>query len=61
MALSKLTLAPARTLLRQAARGMARKPIVGGNWKCNPKSVEALDKLVANINACDTSGASWRI
>ena len=36
MALSKLTLAPARTLMRQAARGMARKPIVGGNWKCNP-------------------------
>jgi len=32
-----------------------RKPVVGGNWKCNPASVAALDKLVANINACDTS------
>lgn len=32
-----------------------RKPIVGGNWKCNPDSVSKLDALVANINACDTS------
>jgi len=32
-----------------------RFPIVGGNWKCNPASVQALDKLVANINACDTT------
>ena len=55
MALSKLTLAPARTLLRQAARGMARKPIVGGNWKCNPAQASELSALVANINACDTS------
>jgi len=34
---------------------MPRKPIVGGNWKCNPEKKEALDGLVANINACDTS------
>jgi triosephosphate isomerase len=34
---------------------MGRKPIVGGNWKCNPEKVEALEGLVANINACDTS------
>eukprot|EP00931_Biecheleriopsis_adriatica_P077542 TRINITY_DN5108_c1_g1_i1.p1 TRINITY_DN5108_c1_g1~~TRINITY_DN5108_c1_g1_i1.p1 ORF type:complete len:354 (-),score=77.03 TRINITY_DN5108_c1_g1_i1:45-1037(-) len=33
----------------------ARKPVVGGNWKCNPESMSALDGLVANINACDTS------
>jgi len=34
---------------------MPRKPIVGGNWKCNPDSVAKLDELVANLNACDTS------
>jgi len=33
---------------------MPRKPIVGGNWKCNPEKVEALEGLIANINACDT-------
>jgi len=33
-----------------------RKPIVGGNWKCNPKSPAELTKLAANINKCDTSG-----
>lgn len=33
----------------------ARKPVVGGNWKCNPESMSALDGLVANINACDTT------
>lgn len=30
-----------------------RKPIVGGNWKCNPGEIAKLDELVANINACD--------
>jgi len=34
---------------------MARKPIVGGNWKCNPAKPGDLEGLVANINACDTS------
>jgi len=34
---------------------MFRKPIVGGNWKCNPDSKSKLDGLVANIQACDTS------
>jgi triosephosphate isomerase len=34
---------------------MARKPIVGGNWKCNPNSMSALDGLIENINKCDTS------
>jgi len=33
----------------------SRRPIVGGNWKCNPASFAALDGLIANINACDTS------
>ena len=32
-----------------------RRPIVGGNWKCNPASPYDLPALVANINACDTS------
>merc|ERR1712039_546514 len=35
--------------------GMPRKPIVGGNWKCNPAKPGELEGLVANINACDTS------
>jgi len=34
---------------------MSRRPVVGGNWKCNPGSISKLDGLVANINACDTS------
>jgi len=34
---------------------MGRKPIVGGNWKCNPESVSKLDGLLENINKCDTS------
>jgi len=33
---------------------MPRKPVVGGNWKCNPDSMSKLDGLIANINACDT-------
>lgn len=40
----------------KTARGLAtRTPIVGGNWKCNPTSPDALDELIKNINACDTS------
>jgi len=35
---------------------MPRRPIVGGNWKCNPAEIAKLPELVANINACDTSG-----
>ena len=34
---------------------MSRRPIVGGNWKCNPASASKLPELVANINSCDTS------
>jgi len=33
-----------------------RRPIIGGNWKCNPTSPAELPALVANINACDTTG-----
>ena len=33
---------------------MGRKPIVGGNWKCNPVDPAVLPDLVANINACNT-------
>jgi len=32
-----------------------RRPVVGGNWKCNPDSMSKLDGLIANIQACDTS------
>ena len=34
---------------------MSRRPIVGGNWKCNPVASAKLPELVANIEACDTS------
>jgi len=34
---------------------MGRRPIVGGNWKCNPAKVSELDGLVANMNTCDTA------
>jgi triosephosphate isomerase len=30
----------------------ARKPIVGGNWKCNPVSASKLPELVANFDGC---------
>ena len=31
---------------------MPRKPIVGGNWKCNPVEVSKLEGLVANYSTC---------
>jgi triosephosphate isomerase len=31
---------------------MGRKPIVGGNWKCNPAKTADLDGLVANFAPC---------
>mmetsp|Transcript_19677 Transcript_19677/g.40084 ORF Transcript_19677/g.40084 Transcript_19677/m.40084 type:complete len:261 (+) Transcript_19677:25-807(+) len=34
---------------------MPRRPIVGGNWKCNPEKVADLPGLIQNINDCDTS------
>jgi len=34
---------------------VTRKPIVGGNWKCNPVSPGALGKLVKNVESCDTT------
>ena len=37
------------------APSSGRRPIVGGNWKCNPADFSELPALVANINACDTS------
>lgn len=33
-----------------------RRPMVGGNWKCNPESMKDLDGLIANMEACDTAG-----
>jgi triosephosphate isomerase len=42
--------------LREALESKkGRRPVVGGNWKCNPDSMKKLDGLIANINACDTS------
>ena len=35
------------------APSSGRRPIVGGNWKCNPADFSELPALVANINACD--------
>jgi len=37
------------------AMAASRRPVVGGNWKCNPDSMSQLDGLVANINACNTT------
>jgi len=31
---------------------MGRKPIVGGNWKCNPVETSKLDGLIANFVPC---------
>ena len=28
---------------------MARRPIVGGNWKCNPDSIGKLDELIKHM------------
>ena len=44
-----------RSSFTAARRMMSRRPIVGGNWKCNPASASKLPELIANINACDTS------
>merc|ERR1719305_1962731 len=33
----------------------ARRPVIGGNWKCNPVAKADLDGLIANLNACDTT------
>jgi len=41
-----------RSLNIGSVRGMARKPIVGGNWKCNPASISALPELVKNFDGC---------
>jgi hypothetical protein len=35
-----------------SVRGMARKPIVGGNWKCNPATASSLPGLVSNFDGC---------
>ena len=34
---------------------MPRKPVVGGNWKCNPTEMAKLDGLIANYASVDTS------
>ena len=34
---------------------MARRPILGANWKCNPDSISKLDGLPTNIDNCDAS------
>mmetsp|Transcript_11399 Transcript_11399/g.12772 ORF Transcript_11399/g.12772 Transcript_11399/m.12772 type:complete len:167 (+) Transcript_11399:123-623(+) len=54
---SSLRLAGAIAAAAAAAVVMSasRRPVVGGNWKCNPDSMSKLDGLVSNINACDTS------
>lgn len=31
---------------------MVRKPIVGGNWKCNPKGTAEVEQLITAFNAC---------
>jgi len=41
---------------RMTALMMARRPVIGGNWKCNPAAKADLDGLIKNINDCDASG-----
>merc|ERR1712176_871038 len=36
-------------VVAQQVSAMPRKPIVGGNWKCNPDKMEKLDGLIANF------------
>lgn len=31
---------------------MPRKPIIGGNWKCNPKNAAGVDELISAFNGC---------
>eukprot|EP00933_Yihiella_yeosuensis_P016968 TRINITY_DN14327_c0_g1_i3.p1 TRINITY_DN14327_c0_g1~~TRINITY_DN14327_c0_g1_i3.p1 ORF type:complete len:257 (-),score=55.80 TRINITY_DN14327_c0_g1_i3:37-807(-) len=31
----------------------SRRPIIGGNWKCNPEKVEVVSKLVSSFNELD--------
>merc|ERR1719163_2035907 len=45
----------ASAVVAAIARRGGRRPVVGGNWKCNPDSMSKLDGLIANIQACDTS------
>jgi len=45
-----------RTSSAHARMMSTRRPIIGGNWKCNPATTAELPGLIANINACDTSG-----
>jgi len=57
MLMSRLRATGRHGALRLATRQLAaRIPVVGGNWKCNPDSPEKLPELIANINACDTTG-----
>ena len=49
-------LSPEQTqTIQKQSNQMPRKPIVGGNWKCNPAEIAKLPELVKNINDCDTS------
>jgi len=46
---------PLNTTFYRALSTAARKPVVGGNWKCNPDSKSKLDELIANFDSVDTS------
>ncbi|KAH8055650.1 triosephosphate isomerase [Aureococcus anophagefferens] len=54
MSASKLSFSLSRVASARlgAVRGMARKPIVGGNWKCNPATASSLPELVSNFDGC---------
>jgi len=51
----RLASAMAAAALVATALSAGRRPVVGGNWKCNPDALSKLDGLIANIQACDTS------
>mmetsp|Transcript_4353 Transcript_4353/g.6776 ORF Transcript_4353/g.6776 Transcript_4353/m.6776 type:complete len:285 (-) Transcript_4353:104-958(-) len=51
---TKMTTSMGRAAARSVGqiRTMARKPIVGGNWKCNPVTSATLPELVSNFDGC---------
>merc|ERR1719424_2543571 len=49
---SRAALRAAPAILAAATAMRARRPVVGGNWKCNPEKAADLDGLIANIQGC---------
>ena len=48
-------LARRKFYIREISHYPNRRPIVGGNWKCNPDSPAKISDLVKSLNDCSTS------